>query len=73
MGEGRLAVLSLIILQFLLDLHVESQVIVLLIVCDDFVGIEISIFQLLMVAATLQRIPGADEPRHLLVELADPE
>lgn len=73
MGQGRLAVLSLIILQFLLDLRVESQVIVLLIVCDDLVGIEISILQLLMMAAALKRIPRSDEPRHLLIQLADPE
>lgn len=73
MREARLVDLSLVVLQFLLDLRVKSQIIVLLIVRDDLIGIEISILQLLMVAATLQRVPGANEPRHLLVQLADPE
>ena len=73
MREVRLVDLSLVVLQFLLDLRVKSQIIVLLIVRDDLIGIEISILQLLMVAAALQRVPGANEPRHLLVQLADPE
>lgn len=43
----------------------------LLIVGNDLVGIEISIFQLLVVAATLEGIAGAYPLGHLLVELAD--
>jgi hypothetical protein len=61
------------LLKFLLDLMVKSEIVVLLIVGDDLIGVEVSIFEFLMMAATLQRIPGADEVGHLFVEFADSE
>ncbi len=45
----------------------------LFIVGDDLVGIEITIFQLLMVAPALEGVACADELGHFLIELADSE
>lgn len=67
-GESRL-----IGLELELDLIVESQIVVLLIVGDDFVGVEISVLKFLMVAAALEGVAGGNEPGHFLVELADSE
>lgn len=40
---------------------------------DDLIGIEMFFFQFLMVAATLQGIPGADVLRHGFIEFVDSE
>jgi hypothetical protein len=61
------------VLEFQLGLVVESEVVVSLIVGNDFIGIEVAIFQFLVVAATLEGVAGAYEPGHFLVELVDSE
>jgi hypothetical protein len=61
------------VLQFLFKPVIESQVVVLFEVGDDFVGVKISILQFLVMAATLQGVAGANELGHFLVELRNTE
>jgi hypothetical protein len=67
MGGGEARAPHLKFLEFLPHLVVKVQIVVLLVVGDDLIGIEISIFQLLVVGPTLQRIARADKFGHFFV------
>lgn len=64
--------LGLKLFKLKLELIEKSKIVVLLIVCDDLVGEMMAVFQLLLMAATLESIPFFDVVSHLFVEFADP-
>lgn len=69
-GNGSLV---LQVLQFLLKSLIKSQVVVLFEVGNDLVGVKISVLQLLVMAAALEGISGANELGHFLIEFGNPE
>jgi hypothetical protein len=59
--------------EFLLKLIIESKLVMLFEVRDDLIGIEIFLFEFLMVAAALEGIPGSDVLGHSFIKLVASE
>jgi hypothetical protein len=73
MGDGDRRASALKFLKFQLDLAVKHQIIVLLIVGNDLIWIEVSIFQFLVMAPTLKGVTRSYKFGHFFVELIDSE